>query len=290
MAEKGDFFMPRKPELSATQLVASGLATVTATVGASYLGVAGTLWGAAFMSVASTAGVAVYKHYLEQGKEQIWEKTHAPPEVEEAAADVTRADPTRTVMWPAGAHAGDPTEVIAGVRPEPEDAATRPAGTAGPSRAANTMEWLKRRWMVLAASSVAVFAVVMGGVTLVEAIADQPVSSIVGATDDKGTSFSNVGHKTKTTPDDEGPTDRPSGKRTEPTGTSTPDPTSPPTHKPRTPPVEPPSPPPTKAPVVPPAPKPSQPPGQGPGQPEVPKDNGKGRAPAQPPADQPGAA
>lgn len=271
--------MPRTPELSATQLAASGLATVTATVGASYLGVAGTLWGAAFMSVASTAGVAVYKHYLEEGKKQVWEKAHTPPEVAETAADITRMDPTRTVVWPAGTHAADPTEVIAGVRMEPGEDPTRLLDTpADPTRGERTLEWFKQRWVVLAASSVAVFAVVMGGVTLVEALADKPVSALVGATDDKGTSFGNVGDKGGNTPV-ERPTDRPTGKPTDPPSSRppqqpNPEPTNKPSPPPTKPPTQPPTHPPTQPPVSPPA---KQPP------PETPKgDNGQAPPQQQP--------
>lgn len=232
--------MPRKPDLSATQLVASGLATVTATVGASYMGVVGTLWGAAFMSVASTAGVAVYKHYLDTGKEQLRERRQT---TREQAAEATSADPTRTVVWPAGTQAGDPTQLLTGVGIERHEPSPRP----GPAR--ETAGWLKRRWMVLAASAVAVFAVVMGGVTLVEALAGKPVAALVGASDDRGTSFGNVGKTGKstptqsTTPTDEAPTEEePGGTTTEQpstrqptaptTSTPAPEPTPTPTQQP----------------------------------------------------------
>ncbi len=54
----------RRFEVSGTQIVAGVLATVTGAIAASYLGVAGTVIGAAVMSVASTGGGAVYKYYL----------------------------------------------------------------------------------------------------------------------------------------------------------------------------------------------------------------------------------
>src|SRR5918992_1170126 len=66
--ERGSMSERGRPDLSPTQLVAGGLATATATVATSYLGVAGTLIGAAFMSVVTTAGAAVYQHYLDRGK------------------------------------------------------------------------------------------------------------------------------------------------------------------------------------------------------------------------------
>jgi hypothetical protein len=226
--------MPRKPELSATQLVASGLATVTATVGASYLGVVGTLWGAAFMSVASTAGVAIYKHYLEQGREQIQVKRRF---AQRQAEEATSADPTRTVVWPAGTEAGDPTQLLTGVGIGREE----PPPQQGPAR--ETVGWLKHRWLVLAAGAVSVFAVVMGGVTLVEALAGKPVSTLVGASSDSGTSFGNVGKSTKTTPSQTPTSDVPTE---EPSGGTTPEPS---TQEPIAPPTTVPTPAPTQTPT-----------------------------------------
>ena len=53
-------------QLSATQIIASALAAVTATFGASYLGVAGTVIGAAVASVLTVVGNAVYSHSLQR--------------------------------------------------------------------------------------------------------------------------------------------------------------------------------------------------------------------------------
>ncbi|MFD0688968.1 hypothetical protein [Actinomadura fibrosa] len=98
----------RLPDLSTTQLIASGVATLAAAVGASYLGVYGTILGAAFMSVASTAGSAICKHYLDQGREQLKDLSHIQAAVQQrdaaqtAAAEAVSADPTRTVAWPGG--------------------------------------------------------------------------------------------------------------------------------------------------------------------------------------------
>ena len=61
----------RRIELSATQVIASMLAAVTGAVAASYTGIAGTMIGVAVMSVASTAGGAVYKHYLGRSQERL---------------------------------------------------------------------------------------------------------------------------------------------------------------------------------------------------------------------------
>jgi hypothetical protein len=212
------------PDLSTTQLVAGGLATLAAAVGASFLGVYGTIVGAAFMSVASTAGAAVCKHFLDQGREQLKERSHphgagAAGEARAAAERATDADPTRTVVWPGGFDGGgdpsatrfdlppdvtrvdrSPAETVAddlaaaatasgGVGPEgrsPRDAAWRDAFR-------STLDWARRRWAVLAVSSVAVFAVVMAGITVMEKITDRPASGWVGANDGRGTTWGNLG-------------------------------------------------------------------------------------------------
>lgn len=58
-------------QLSPTQIVASLLATLTGAILASYLGVAGTLVGAAVGSIASTTGTEVYRHYLRRSQERL---------------------------------------------------------------------------------------------------------------------------------------------------------------------------------------------------------------------------
>lgn len=93
------------PDLSATQLIASGAATLVAAYGASYLGVYGTILGAAFTSVVSTAASVIGKHYLDQGKEQIRERTHLvtgehEQDPGEAARSATAADATRAAGSP----------------------------------------------------------------------------------------------------------------------------------------------------------------------------------------------
>ncbi len=54
----------RRIELSITQVTSSVLAAVTGAIVASSLGVAGTIIGVAVVSFATTAGTAIYRHYL----------------------------------------------------------------------------------------------------------------------------------------------------------------------------------------------------------------------------------
>ncbi|MFI7463932.1 hypothetical protein [Nonomuraea sp. NPDC049646] len=65
----------RRLELSVPQIVGSALAAVTAAVAASYLGTAGTVIGAAMMSVASTVIADVYTHYLKRTGDRVKRRT-----------------------------------------------------------------------------------------------------------------------------------------------------------------------------------------------------------------------
>ncbi|MQY08189.1 hypothetical protein [Actinomadura macrotermitis] len=212
--------MQRKlPGVSTTQLIASGTATAIAAVGASFLGVYGTIAGAAFMSVVSTACTTIGKHYLDQGREQLKERTHLHTAAGQrhaagqAAAEAVSADPTRTVAWShvggdpnatrldAGAVASDPNTTRLDGAPEhrvagelADDAGTQALRqAAGRAALGDTLDWVKRRWPVLLLSSVAVFAVVMGGITIAEKITDKPASGWVGQNRSTGTTWGNVG-------------------------------------------------------------------------------------------------
>ncbi|QKG21008.1 hypothetical protein [Actinomadura verrucosospora] len=213
--------MRRKlPDVSTTQLIASGVATLVAAVGASYLGVYGTIIGAGLMSVMSTAGSAVVKHYLDQGRSQIKDLTHLQAAVnrrgtvEHAAAEAKSADPTRTVMWPAGdpnatrldpnATSLDPNatrvdlNLPGGVPGGGDPNATRldrtPAETVADALATAagadavrevvrrsaldaTTDWVKQHWMKLVVSSAAIFAIVIGGITVYEAATGSPIGN-----------------------------------------------------------------------------------------------------------------
>ncbi|TDE30868.1 hypothetical protein [Actinomadura sp. 6K520] len=199
--------MPRKPEISTTQLVASAIATAAAAFGASTLGVYGTIIGAALMSVISTAGSAVGQHYLDQGRNQLKEMTHMQAAVrrrdaaEDAAEEARSADPTRTVAWPGDPNAtrfdpagGDPnaTRLDPGAGGDPNATRVDPAEAVAGSLAAeagedavrqvarrsawgSTVEWAKAHWVKLAVTSAAVFALVLGGITIYEAAAGEPI-------------------------------------------------------------------------------------------------------------------
>ena len=62
---------PDKLNLSATQVVASGLAAISSTVVASYFGVAGTVIGAAIGAVLTVTGNAVYGYSLRRTRNRV---------------------------------------------------------------------------------------------------------------------------------------------------------------------------------------------------------------------------
>lgn len=62
---------PERLSLSATQVLASGLAAASATVAASYFGVAGTVIGAALGSVISVVGGAIYSYSIRQTRSRV---------------------------------------------------------------------------------------------------------------------------------------------------------------------------------------------------------------------------
>lgn len=184
----------RGPELSASQLVAGGLATATATVATSYLGVAGTIIGAAFMSIATTAGAAVYQHYLDRGRTRYvtlvaGEIRHRrtvpvtePGEQERQEHQEQRQDQRQEQQ------AEQQPEEQPEEEPE-EQAESHEPGPAGQEAAAATRGGRRPRWYVFAGAAAAIFAVVIGGITLVESLAHKPLSAIIGKTNGSGTSL-----------------------------------------------------------------------------------------------------
>jgi hypothetical protein len=143
---------PRPPrlQLSATQLIASALATVTATIAASYLGLSGTVIGAAVASVVTVLGNAVYSHSIRRTGARVrtvvplggrW----APPEAREQ--DLA------------------PTRVPRPVRPR------RPG---------------MRPWQQVSIATVAVFAALLAALTGVELALGKPLTDVLRGTQAQG--------------------------------------------------------------------------------------------------------
>ena len=101
-------------QLSPVQIVASLLATLTGAILASYLGVGGTLMGAAVGSIASTTGTEVYRHYLRRSQERL--KT-AGEVLRHRQADSGQPARHAAGQPPGGARPGDAaTETLAASR------------------------------------------------------------------------------------------------------------------------------------------------------------------------------
>ncbi|HEU5159304.1 MAG TPA: hypothetical protein VFU43_20075 [Streptosporangiaceae bacterium] len=183
-------------ELSPTQLVAGGLATATATVAASYLGVAGTIIGAAFMSIATTAGGAIYQYYLDRGRRRY--ATLVMTDFRHRLAGGAAGEPPPGEM-PEGMpgergpeepkRQAEPVPASAAEAADADDAAEAAATRAEPVVTAKPRPARLPRWYVLAGAAFAIFAVVIGGITLVESAADKPVSAMLGRSDRSGTSL-----------------------------------------------------------------------------------------------------
>jgi hypothetical protein len=157
-------------ELSMTQLVATALAAITATIVASYFGVSGTVIGAALASVVSAVGNAVYGHSLRSTRDRV--RVVVPSR--------RPSDPDRDFL-PQGRSAALPTAN----RPEnvideavPTLPATRPR--------AGRRE--RNPWRGLAIGAISVFVAVLAVVTGIEVVAGRPLADIVRGDAGSGTS------------------------------------------------------------------------------------------------------
>lgn len=162
-------------ELSATQLVASALAAITATIAASYLGVSGTVVGAAVASVLTALGNAVYGHSLRSTGNRVREVVPGAVRFAPRAApgDPTAALPTARRSVADGQPPILPTPIG---RPRPERQSLRP----GPQR---------HPWRRLAIGAVTVFAAVLAVVTGIEVVGGRPISDLLRGNSGSGTTL-----------------------------------------------------------------------------------------------------
>lgn len=148
---------PKGLQLSATQVAAGALASVSSAVVASFFGLAGTLIGAALASVISTVSAALYSTSLRKTNEKL----------RTARSQLTgrQAPVADTAVAPA-APATPATQVL----PAHLDPRRAPARRPRP------------RWTRVAVYAAAVFAIAMGVITGIELIGQKPVSALVGGT------------------------------------------------------------------------------------------------------------
>jgi hypothetical protein len=161
---------PEKLGLSATQLIASGLAAMSATVAASYFGVAGTVIGAALGSVITVVANAVYGYSLRHTR------TRVRRTLDVAVAHRFSADPERVIAHTEQA-AGDPTD---------PDRQQPVADKPGRQRWSQLRQWRPKR---LALAAAGLFAAMLAVTTGFELASGQPLSSTVTGKHGSGVSI-----------------------------------------------------------------------------------------------------
>jgi hypothetical protein len=148
---------PKGAQLSATQIAAGALASVSSAVVASFFGLAGTLIGAGLASVISTVCAALYSSSLQKTNEKL----------RRARGQLTgRQSPVEETRVAPAAAATPATQVL----PAHLDPRRAPARRPRP------------RWTRVAVYAAAVFVMAMGIVTGIELIGQKPVSALVGGT------------------------------------------------------------------------------------------------------------
>jgi len=129
----------RRISLSPSQVVGSSLAASCSALVASFLGIAGTIGGAAIGSVVATTGTAVYGHALHHGGKRIAKGLGPNPAAE------PEAEP-QTPTW---------TQTELTITPEPKTGAVADAAPTGPRQPARTTRY--RKPIALAVAMLAVF-------------------------------------------------------------------------------------------------------------------------------------
>ena len=154
---------PRFFGLSASQLIATAFAAITATVAGSFLGVSGTVVGAALASVVSAVGNAVYSASIRRTGERV---RAVVPAGQRARRSVRHPLP----------HRHDAPPELPSARPRP-----------APARRADAPR--RARWWVVGLGSLGMFAAVLVGVTVIEALAGRPLADLVRGDSGSGTSL-----------------------------------------------------------------------------------------------------
>ncbi|MDQ2957212.1 MAG: hypothetical protein M3Y42_09635 [Actinomycetota bacterium] len=160
---------PDRLSLSATQILASGLAAVSATVAASYFGVAGTVIGAALGSMISVVGSAVYSYSIRQTRHQ------ERRTLDVAVSQRFPLDPHR-----ADRIGQDPEETVQLARAE------TPAAVESARPAARRFSVNPRRLALVAG---ALFVTTLGVITGFELLSGQPLTATVHGNHGSGVSL-----------------------------------------------------------------------------------------------------
>lgn len=203
--------------LSAPQVAGSALASVTAALAASWLGVAGTIIGAALGSLFATVGAALYAQTIRNSKV--------------AVAKIVPTRPSTPGSMPRGGRTNGtgltnevgPDEVPQGDQQTEEFEMVR-------AQQAGLMDRLRAlKWKRIAAGSAVVLVIALGAITAVEQLTGSSVSRYTGGNDNEGTTIGRVFDRSSTTSDDDSQTPSDQSTPNQPDqfdSTTTPDPTS----------------------------------------------------------------
>jgi hypothetical protein len=177
---------PKQPNrINPIAIIAGALASLSAAVVASYFGVAGTLIGAAVVSVVSSLAAALYAGLIGRGQGL----------VQRTATTVLRTSPDRTGVDSAADRTRDhPSQGTTGAPTAAEARAPGGAPTLGetPALYEGGIRWPRRRSVVVVGAAVLIFAIAMGAVSGIEAAIKEPIATALGVRD-KGQARTSVG-------------------------------------------------------------------------------------------------
>jgi hypothetical protein len=168
-------------QLSATQLIASALAAVTTTIAASFLGINGTVIGAAVASVLTVAGNAIYSHSIHRTRERV--RTAVPAVTWRSVGTApTELLPDQPQPWQQPAATTTPTAT----------ASAAAGATPGWSDATTAQRPRQRRLRRLGFATVGVFVAILAALTSAELVAGRPISDLLQGKSSSGTSVTSV--------------------------------------------------------------------------------------------------
>lgn len=213
-------------------MLAAALAAATATIAASFLGVTGTVVGAALASVISVTGTALYSHSMRRTSSRVRQRVGRPGA---AATRPVRLPADRPpLQGPGGASPFDRPTLRGGGFAAPTYYGRRRAAPSRPAEPADDGR-VRALWRRLAIAAAAIFVAVLAVLTGVELLAGQPISDLVRGRTGTGTTLFGTHRGGSPTPE-KAPQNStgPSGARSvspSPSGSSTPAPTTSPADK-----------------------------------------------------------
>ena len=196
-------------DLSLIQVAASAMAAVGAAILASSLGVAGTIIGAAVVSIGATCGSAIFQHLFRRTGEEIRSRVPAVGEAAQtpeewaaerrAEAEMAFAEEGRaaTAQFDPFDPGGEHTRMMAQIAPPPENESVTVYKGRKPAR--------KRTWKFYTLASSLVFVLAMTPIVITEFATGQTVGTTVwGGTGGSGSSDGVDSGSTSQSPDQGG--------------------------------------------------------------------------------------